>query len=107
MLNKRKSDKPLDMVDVTIAALTLVGWFIVVAMNSPVTDSSFGYSRVFGVNFAVYAILSTLVFFILLPLVRKMVSPRWPWDIVIGVVVATILGFIAYYAIGLAIFRLT
>lgn len=106
MLNRRKTDKSRDVVDVTITVLVLLGWLIVVAINSSITDSSFGYSRIFGINLAIYAGLSIVLFFLLLPLVRIAVKPRWPWDVVISTIFATILGFIAYYAVGLAIFSL-
>lgn len=104
MLNKRNSNKPRDAVDVTIAVLTFVGWLLVVTMNNPGINTSIGYSRTFGINLAIYTALSVSFFFLVLPLVRLAIKPRWPWDIVISAVIATIIAYIAYYVLAIAIF---
>jgi hypothetical protein len=104
MLNKRNTNKPRDAVDVIVAILTLVGWFFVVAINNPGTNESIGYSRTAGVDIAIYAGLSVIFFFLVLPLVRLAVKHRWPWNIVVSAVIATIIAYFAYYALAIAIF---
>ncbi|MNH22089.1 hypothetical protein D3C79_819300 [compost metagenome] len=73
-------------------------------MNNPGTNESIGYSRTAGVDTAIFAGLSVIFFFLVLPLVRLAVKPRWPWDIVTSVVIATSIAYIAYYALAMVVF---